>query len=363
MLCASAMERKLPLIMERKLPLIPPEFNAGEALLPIMDSDEAFINSMYDGMSYQSLLSLSLDHGSYGEVKPFLAHSSFHPSLVTDNMLCTSAASSQIKQSPATSHDFSTGDHFAWLNKEINPDAGQKMKCPKLEPVTDNLQLYPYNNNEVFLSEPFNCFSNTSSGYGYLSLPDLRCFEQPNYLDFHYGDSSSIVPAENRVAEPVPPVSKVMSSLLKNRQPYSSSTTRKRRQKLSEKTRCLEKLLPWDKKMDTATMLEEAYKYVKFLQAQISVLQSMPPLVDGGAPSDQDRNRANEAKAISVFGTLAKLNRQQLLQVFLNSPVAQTYLYSEGCCVYSVEQLVQYRKIAQRNALYRQSLFFSGMLS
>uniref|UniRef100_A0A0V0HWX4 Putative transcription factor bHLH69-like n=1 Tax=Solanum chacoense TaxID=4108 RepID=A0A0V0HWX4_SOLCH len=236
------------------------------------------------------------------------------------------------------------------------------MKFPKLEPVTDNLQLYPYNN-EVVLSEPFNYFSN---GFGYHSLPDLRCLEQPNYLDF----SSSLVTTENRVVEPVRPVSEVMSNLLKNRQPYSSSTTRLRRQKLSEKIRCLEKLLPWDKKMDTATMLEEAYKYVKFLQAQISVLQSMPPLVEGGASSDQDRNGKStsygsnhEAKAISVFGTLARLNRQQLLQVLLNSPVAQTYLYSKGCCVYSVEQLVQYRKIAQRNAFYRRSLFFSGMLS
>lgn len=335
--------------MERKLPLAQPGFNAGEALLPLMESDEAFINGMYDGMSYQALLSLSLDHSYYGEVKPFAAHSSFHPSLVND-MLCASNASS---------HDLSTGDHFAWLNKktEINPDADKKMKFPKLEPVTDNLPLYPYSN-EVFLGEPFNYFSNTSGGFGYHSLPDLRCLEQPNYLDF----SSSLVTTENRVVEPV---SQVMSNLLKSRQPYSSSTTRMRRQKLSEKTRCLEKLLPWDKKMDTATMLEEAYKYVKFLQAQISVLQSMPPLVEGGpsSSSDQDRNRSNEAKAISVFGTLGRLNRQQLLQVLLNSPVAQTYLYSKGCCVYSVEQLVQYKKIAQRNALYRQSLFFSGMLS
>ncbi|KAK6785011.1 hypothetical protein RDI58_018466 [Solanum bulbocastanum] len=340
--------------MERKLPLVQQEFNAGEALLlPLMESDEAFINGMYNGLSYQSLLSLNLDHSYYGEVKPFSAHSSnFRPSF-TNDMLCAGA----------TFHEFSTGDS-AWFNKktEINPDADQQMKFPKLEPVADNLQLYPYNNEDV-LSEPFNYFSN---GFGYHSLPDLRCIEQPNYLDF----SSSLVTTENRVVEPVRPASVVMSSLLKNRQPYSSSTTRLRRQKLSEKIRCLEKLLPWDKKMDTATMLEEAYKYVKFLQAQISVLQSMPPLVEGGASSDQDRNGKStsygsnhEAKAISIFGTLARLNRQQLLQVLLNSPVTQTYLYSKGCCIYSVEQLVQYRKISQRNAFYRRSLFFNGMLS
>lgn len=39
-----------------------------------------------------------------------------------------------------------------------------------------------------------------------------------------------------------------------------SELARKRRQKLSEKTRCLQKLMPWDKKMDTGSMLQEAYK-------------------------------------------------------------------------------------------------------
>ncbi|XVF01836.1 hypothetical protein REPUB_Repub04eG0123400 [Reevesia pubescens] len=34
-----------------------------------------------------------------------------------------------------------------------------------------------------------------------------------------------------------------------------SKLARNRRQKLSEKTRCLSKLMPWDKKMDTGTML------------------------------------------------------------------------------------------------------------
>ncbi|XP_039035213.1 transcription factor bHLH117-like isoform X2 [Hibiscus syriacus] len=49
--------------------------------------------------------------------------------------------------------------------------------------------------------------------------------------------------------------------------PYSH-LARERRQKLGEKTRCLQKLMPWDKKMDTGTMLQEVYKYVRFLQAQ-----------------------------------------------------------------------------------------------
>ncbi|XP_009624714.1 transcription factor bHLH117-like [Nicotiana tomentosiformis] len=357
--------------MERK-PLLQPEFNAGEAFLPLMASDEAFINGLYNGLSYQSVLSLSLDHYNHGEeVKP-LSLSYFHPSLAND--IPYAAAASQMQQSSAT-FDFSTTRDFPWLKEtESILDADQKLKLPKLEPVTDNLQLYPYNN-EIFLNEPpFNYFSNSISddgGLGYGRLPDLRCLEMPNYLDFHLGDSSSTV---NRV-EPVNSQVLMSNQLTMpkscKQSPYASSTTRIRRQKLSEKTRSLEKLLPWDKKMDTATMLGEAYKYVKFLQAQVRVLQSMPVLVEGGASSSssgsEDRNAkssyVNEVKANSFYGPLARLDRQQLLQVVLNSPVAQTYLYSKGCCVYSAEQLLQLRKIAQRSALYRQMLFYSGMFS
>ncbi|KAM3395410.1 transcription factor [Capsicum galapagoense] len=308
--------------MERKS-LVPQA--GGESLLPLMETDEAaaFINGMYAGMSYSSLLSLSIDNNP-----------NYEPPLVNDHMVCATAAASEIQQSSET-------EHF---------NADQKLKFPKLEvPVVNDtpppFQLYPYNN-EYFLNEPFNY-----EGFGYQNLPDLRCLKQTNYFDFHYGDSSSSL-VSNRV-EP--------SNFPKRKQPPSSSTARLQRQKLSEKTRCLEKLLPWDKKMDTATMLEEAYKYVKFLQAQVSVLQNMPLLSEGGASSSSSEDK--NGKSTSVFGKLGRLNRQQLLEVVLNSPVAQTYLYSKGCCVYSVEQLVQYRKIAQRNALYRQMLFYAGMPS
>ncbi|TKY48776.1 dimerization protein [Spatholobus suberectus] len=126
-----------------------------------------------------------------------------------------------------------------------------------------------------------------------------------------------------------------------------SSLARQRRQKLSEKTRCLQKLMPWDKKMDQATLLEEAYKYVKFLQAQFRVLQSMP---SRAAPFLIPPHLQNGA----VFGDLEKLNRCQLLQVLVNSPVAQTMLYSQGFCVFSLEQLSLLRKLSERRQQQQQ---------
>ncbi|KAL2331798.1 hypothetical protein Fmac_019379 [Flemingia macrophylla] len=124
-----------------------------------------------------------------------------------------------------------------------------------------------------------------------------------------------------------------------------SKLARQRRQKLSEKTRCLQKLMPWDKKMDQATLLEEAYKYVKFLQAQFRVLQSMP-----SSTSTSTSSSASSPFLLpndGVFGHLQRLNRTQLLQVLVNSPVAQTMLYSQGFCVFSLEQLSLLRKFSQ----------------
>ncbi|KAI5412765.1 transcription factor bHLH117 [Lathyrus oleraceus] len=125
-----------------------------------------------------------------------------------------------------------------------------------------------------------------------------------------------------------------------------SKLARQRRQTLSEKTRCLQKLMPWDKKMDQATLFEEAYKYVKFLQAQISALQSMP--------SHSTATYCGSGGDDSVFGELKKLNRKQTLQVVVNSPVAQTKLYSQGYCVFSMEQFSQLRKLSERRQQQQQ---------
>ncbi|KAK7402014.1 hypothetical protein VNO78_13947 [Psophocarpus tetragonolobus] len=119
-----------------------------------------------------------------------------------------------------------------------------------------------------------------------------------------------------------------------------SKLARQRRQKLSEKTRCLQRLMPWDKKMDQATLLQEAYKYVKFLQAQSRLLHSMPAHTHTHTHTHTYTSLPPlPLQNAAVLGDLPKLTRTQLLQVLLNSPVAQTMLYSQGFCVFSLEHL------------------------
>ncbi|XP_051136220.1 transcription factor LRL2 [Andrographis paniculata] len=210
---------------------------------------------------------------------------------------------------------------LAYGSYEPAAEAPNPLKMPKTEPnsaIGDgySTSVLPYN----FFSE---AAASSSSSSHHLQLPSLLSLELP---------PTAAVAADSPVLNP--------------RAGIGKQRRRIKQQRLSDKTRCLQKLLPWDEKMDMATVLEEAYKYIRFLQAQVSVLQSMPC----------ETASASSAAATSGGGggvDLGRLNRQQLLQVVVNSPVAQSQLYSKGCCVYSVEQIVTLKK---KQAMHQQVL-------
>ncbi|KAK1436808.1 hypothetical protein QVD17_02592 [Tagetes erecta] len=91
----------------------------------------------------------------------------------------------------------------------------------------------------------------------------------------------------------------------KGRLSAQSMAARVRRRKISEKTSELGKLVPGGHRMTTAEMFQAAFKYIKFLQAQVGVLQHMP--LSQGLDSE--------------------------LQTLLTSPSVQEKLYTEGKCI------------------------------
>ncbi|KAK7243831.1 hypothetical protein RIF29_38643 [Crotalaria pallida] len=123
----------------------------------------------------------------------------------------------------------------------------------------------------------------------YFTVPELP----PSVGNFDFDDD--VKQCEKRTEE------KVISP--------QSVAARERRRKITERTRELGKLVPGGAKMNTAEMLNAATTYVKFLQAQVGMLQLMRILKeDEAAPPTED------------------------LHTLVVSPFIQEKLYSEEMC-------------------------------
>ncbi|KAM6591372.1 hypothetical protein CsatA_013977 [Cannabis sativa] len=83
-----------------------------------------------------------------------------------------------------------------------------------------------------------------------------------------------------------------------------SVAARHRRERISERIRILQRLVPGGTKMDTASMLDEAIHYVKFLKKQVQTLEQV-----GQATTNTNRSNNSSAGAVGFPGThLGNLN-------------------------------------------------------
>ncbi|GFP86087.1 transcription factor bhlh87 [Phtheirospermum japonicum] len=93
---------------------------------------------------------------------------------------------------------------------------------------------------------------------------------------------------------------------------------RQRRERISERIRVLQRLVPGGSKMDTASMLDEAANYLKFLRAQIKALEGLGQRIDPTV-SNFPAN-ANLAFASPFFNYSFAMQQQQQQQQQLQLP-------------------------------------------
>ncbi|KAL0321427.1 UNVERIFIED_CONTAM: Transcription factor [Sesamum radiatum] len=187
--------------------------------------------------------------------------------------------------------NFGVFPDYAWCSIDHLFDSSDLLSsenCNSLLP--DNLSSPPdYNLHMSYLNpeplhvlqefDPFHCLKRQKL-YDYQQLP-LEFKPQGLTDGLHDYLPEVVIPALPQFST-LPPVYSGGVSCETVTKPVSggslsaqSIAARQRRRKITEKTQELGKLIPGGQRMNTAEMFQAAYKYIKYLQAQVGILEFM----------------------------------------------------------------------------------------
>ncbi|XP_073059609.1 transcription factor bHLH117-like [Primulina eburnea] len=174
-------------------------------------------------------------------------------------------------------------------------------------------------------------FYSSENLYDYLLLPGHFQEVLPKRQKLatnEFQDCSQEVPIRQSMPDPpmAPPVFRscfTCDTSVKRHQPTSggslsvqSIAARQRRRKITDKTQQLAKLIPGGQKMNTAEMFGAAHKYIKFLQAQVEILEL----------ATKSYHQENEELSFPK-------EEEHYLHGLLESPLIQQRLFSADKCL------------------------------
>ncbi|KAL6561893.1 hypothetical protein OROGR_002900 [Orobanche gracilis] len=229
---------------------------------------------------------------------------------------------------------------------ELSPDFNQLQAFPDIYQPPEFDEYLFYSSSSENYPTNYNISSLIGDDYLMISNDNMINDERFNYSHDHYYIHDGLVRKPNCLTNLLPPLPSSETffispetilpadyrfpsscgSVLKKETTAAgglssqSIAARHRRRKIAERTHELGKLVPGGQNMNTAEMLQAAYKYIKFMQAQFVILEFLI--------SYHQENKNGEPSSESD----EELDLMQL-HFLLDSPVIQEKLYSTGKCL------------------------------
>ncbi|BAT17311.1 transcription factor BHLH133 isoform X2 [Oryza sativa Japonica Group] len=152
------------------------------------------------------------------------------------------------------------------------------MECSSFEAICNESEMIAHLQSLFWSSSDADpCFGSSSfsliSSEGYDTMTTEFVNSSTNVC-FDYQDDSFVSAEETTIGNKRKVQMDTENELMTNRSKEVRTKMSNRRQRINERLRILQELIPNGTKVDISTMLEEAIQYVKFLHLQIKLLSS-----------------------------------------------------------------------------------------
>lgn len=209
----------------------------------------------------------------------------------------------------------------------LSPGALQLGKSPRVSsnkrprdeawipPIWDHAQKVPKQSSE-FNTPPF-AAAMAATAPAFLPPPIAAAAAQPAAILYPTPLTLPNVPTMEEIAQTRPKRRNVRIS-----KDPTSVAARHRRERISDRVRVLQHFVPGGTKMDTASMLDEAIHYVKFLQQQLQILERLGNSYDPRFMAQEDGSVMMGPQQVGNPTRPFDLNRAYY-QTFSSSSMAQ----------------------------------------